>query len=93
MTPVIVSGTQASSSQIDLNSYAQTISECLKQTNGFWEVVYHNVCNGTVYSVPNGVMDWGWNFLGMGFFIGLGVMLLVFVIACSVGIWTSIRGE
>lgn len=58
-----------------MNINYNSVQHCLKYTANLTENVYHNVCNGSMYSVPNGF----WDYLVMGGISGMLIGITLFI--------------
>lgn len=54
----------------------QNVAECLKSTFDFGSITVHNICAGTTSVVPWGALD----YIGVSMLIGLGGLILLFML-------------
>ena len=54
----------------NLDIYQSTLEQCLKQETNLLQTIYHNICTGEQYVVPNGTFD-----------IIIGTLIILFILA------------
>lgn len=71
------------------NFQIELAQECIKGTSRFAETVYHNVCTGAVYSVPNGFWDYALVFTVCAFLAMVGVILFMIFVGMIFNWWNN----